>query len=97
MVIELLTFAVDAVDLDAWLAVEGRTWSRFLEQRPGFVRKQMWVERGDTDRVHAVIWWVDQAAWDATNGPELAAVDESMGAWFREALTCRVFDVVRDG
>ena len=96
MVIEYLTFEIEPADLASWLEVEERTWSRFLERQPGFVRKQMWVERGETRLVHAVIWWADQASWNACAGPALAAVDEAMGPWFRDAISCRVFEVVRD-
>ena len=96
MIVEYLTFAIDAADMAPWLDAEERTWSRFLERQPGFVRKQMWAEEGRTGVVHAVIWWADQASWDACNGPALAAVDESMGPWFRHPTSCRTFAVVRD-
>lgn len=95
MVVEYLTFEVDPADRARWLEVEERTWSRFLERQPGFVSKQMWVERDHVHLVHAVIVWADEASWQAIPAAELAAIDESMGPWFREP-TCRVFDVIRD-
>lgn len=95
MVIEYLTFVIDPTELAEWLPIEEQTWSRFLERQPGFVSKQMWVERDRPNEVHAVITWQDDASWQAISQDELAAVDDSMGTWWRDA-TCRVFDVIRD-
>ena len=96
MVVEFLTFEVDPSEREQWLRVEEETWSRFLEQQPGFVSKQMWVEREQPGTVHAIICWEDQASWDAVPADGQAAVDASMDTWMREARSCRVFDVVRD-
>ena len=95
MVIEFLTFDVDPGERDEWLTVEEATWSRFLEQQPGFVRKQMWVEEGNPGQVHAMIEWTSRAEWHAVTGEAVQAVDATMGRWVRDA-TCRTFDVVRD-
>ena len=95
MVIEFLTFEVDPDELEEWLVQEERHWSRFLETRPGFAGKEMWVEEGATGRVHAVIRWESTAAWDAVPPSEVAAVDEAMGPWRREA-SMRSFRIIRD-
>lgn len=95
MVVEWLTFPVRRDELTEWLAVEESVWSRFLEGQPGFVRKQMWVEEGDSSLVHAVIWWTSREQWKRITPEQVAAVDERMGQWFRDC-TMRVFDVVRD-
>ncbi len=95
MVIEWLTFEVAEYERDEWMAVEERTWSRYLEQRPGFVRKEKWVDRDDPGRVHAVIWWTDEALWQSIPHDDIVRVDAAMGAWFRDC-TMRVFDVVRE-
>lgn len=95
MVIEMLRFAVDPEERSEWLEVEERTWSRFLERQPGFVRKEMWVEEGDHDHVHAVIWWESLAQWKAVGPDAVRAVDETMGSWLRRA-TLRTFHVVRE-
>jgi uncharacterized protein (TIGR03792 family) len=95
MVVEFLTFRVPPDERAAWMEIEERTWSRFLEQQPGFVRKQLWAERGNDSDVHAVIEWESMEQWQAIPADQLAAVDEAMGTWFR-SCTCRVFDVIRD-
>ena len=95
MVIEFLTFEVDPAERDEWLAEEARHWSRYLESRPGFAGKEIWVDDDDPGRVHAVIRWETQQAWDDVPGADVKAVDEAMGEWFREAAM-RAFRVVRD-
>lgn len=95
MVIEFLTFHVPPHERQAWMEVEERTWSRFLERQPGFVRKQLWVERGDEQVVHAMIEWESWEHWQAIPADELAAIDTSMGVMYRDC-TCRIFDVIRD-
>lgn len=95
MVIEFLTFRVDPAERDAWMEVEEDSWSRFLERQPGFVRKQLWVDVDDADHVHAMIEWESLDHWNSIPADQLAAVDESMGPWMREA-TCRTYEVIRD-
>ncbi|MEY4373748.1 MAG: hypothetical protein RL219_2517 [Actinomycetota bacterium] len=95
MVIEFLTFSVSESDRAQWMEVEERTWSRFLERQPGFVRKQLWLERGRPDEVHAMIVWADDESWFSIPADELAAVDAEMGSWWRDC-TLRTFDVIRD-
>lgn len=94
MVVEFLTFAIAPEELDEWLAVEERHWSRFLEQQAGFVRKEMWRPREHPDRVHAVIWWRSMEDWQAVPADELAQVAAAMGPHERTAI-CDAFDVVR--
>ena len=91
----MLTFEVAEAERDQWLEVEERHWSRYLEARPGFVGKQMWVEDGDPQRVHAVIWWESMADWEAVPKPEVEATDAAMGEWLRVPVA-RAFRVVRD-
>ena len=95
MVIEFLTFHVPVDERPEWLQIEEATWSRFLERQDGFVRKQIWVDVVDPDHVHAMIEWESLEQWQAIPHDELAAVDESMGPWVREA-TCRTYEVIRD-
>lgn len=95
MVIEFLTFDVDPAIREAWMSVEGATWSRYLEGRPGFVRKQLWVEQGNPGQVHAMITWTDETTWHTVPGEDVERVDAAMGDMLR-TCTMRVFDVVRD-
>ncbi len=95
MVVEWLTFEVERSELHDWLAIEEDVWSRFLEVQPGFLRKEMWVEHGDPDRVHAVIWWNSMEEWKRIGPDTVAEVDSRMGSQWRPC-TMRVFDVARE-
>lgn len=91
----MLIFEVAESERDRWLEVEEQVWSRYLETRPGFAGKQMWVEDGDPQRVHAVIWWESMADWEAVPSSEVEATDTAMGEWLR-VPALRSFRVVRD-
>jgi uncharacterized protein (TIGR03792 family) len=93
VVIEFLTFDVAAHERDAWLAADRDTWTAYLSNMPGFVRKELWVDRDHPDQVHAAIWWQDDASWDECDLDAMLAVDAAMGALHRRG-TCRAFDVV---
>ncbi len=95
MVVEFLTFTIDPSERAAWLPIEERSWSRFLERQNGFISKQLWMERDRPDEVYAVIFWESEALWHAIPKEELAAVDASMGGWLRDP-TCRTYEVIRD-
>lgn len=94
MVIEFLTFDVNAGERDEWLAVDERTWSKFLARQAGFVSKQVWSDHCPSGQVHAMICWEDEASWHAIPSEELEAVEKSMGRWSREC-TMKVFDVLK--
>ena len=95
MVVEFLTFNVPERELEAWLEIERRHWTRFLEHQTGFVRKQMWRSQDEPTAVHAVIWWDSMEAWKAIPQAELDRVVADMGIHERTA-TCAAFDVVGD-
>lgn len=94
MVIEWLTFEVPADEQAEWLALEESIWSRFLEQQPGFVRKEIWIDEEAPDLVNAVIWWESLELWKAITPEHVAAVDSRMGtAW--KPCTMKVYQVRR--
>lgn len=93
-VIEMLRFSVSASERDAWMDVERRVWTGFLETVPGFQRKEMWLDAEDPDAVTAVIWWESIEQWNAVTAEQCAAVDLEMGEWLRPC-TLRSWRVVR--
>lgn len=94
MVIEMLTFEVAPDQQPEWLALEERVWSRFLEQQPGFVQKEIWIEDVRPDLVQVVIWWESMELWKRITPEQVAEVDRGMGDAWRDC-TMRVFDVAR--
>jgi uncharacterized protein (TIGR03792 family) len=85
MVVEFLTFDVEPEIREAWMEMEERLWSRYLEQRPGFIRKQLWVEMSNPAQVHAMIEWESYELWHSIPDEDIARVDAEMGELFREA------------
>ena len=100
MVVEHLTFAVEAELLDRWIERDERCWTRFLAGCDGFVAKEVWVppaeDRSATGpiEVRIVVWWESDRQWKAISVGDLRAVAEEMGALER-APTMRRFDRVR--
>lgn len=94
MVVEFLTFTVAVDELERWLEIEQRHWTRFLEQQAGFVRKEMWRSQDDPNIVHAAIWWESMADWKSIPAADLDRIVVDMGKHER-AASCVAFDVVR--
>ena len=94
MVIEFLTFRVAPADLPAWLDLDERHWTRFLERQDGFVRKEVWRSVDDESTVHAVIWWASQEQWRAIPQPVLDEVTAAMGPHERSA-SCVAYELLR--
>ena len=94
-VVEFLTFDVPAEEQEAWLAIEERHWSRFLEAQAGFEGKQIWVNPDEPHKVHAVIWWESVAHWKAIPDHDLAAVADAMGDHERQPVLT-TFNLVRN-
>jgi hypothetical protein len=107
VVVEELTFRVEAELLDAWLAREAGTWDNFLRGQPGFLRKEVWLtppcdqdgapsalhgEAAETVRV--LVWWADRQAWKAVPDQALGRLDDAMGTLLR-ASVCREFRLLR--
>ena len=95
MVIEVLEFDIDPSERDEWLKCEENNWSRFLEEQPGFVRKQMWQSADNPSKVHAVIWWESMAHWKAIPSDQLDDVARAMGSLERTP-TLSVYDVISE-
>lgn len=93
MVVERLTFSVTKADRAAWMAADAKSWSPFLARQPGFVSKQLWVQRDRPDEIQAIILWESEAQWKAIPQAELEATDALMGDMVRP-LVCHTFDVV---
>jgi uncharacterized protein (TIGR03792 family) len=84
VIVEELTLAVAAADLDAFLEADARIWTAFLSTQPGFVRKEVWVPSDRSDTVVIMVWWESRELWKAITDLQVAAVDREMGEWFRE-------------
>ncbi len=93
MVVEFLTFRVPVEAREEWLEVEARHWTSFLQARPGFLRKEVWVDVDDPESVTAAIWWRSIEEWHSIPQADLDEVIAQMGPFERTA-SLRTFDVV---
>jgi uncharacterized protein (TIGR03792 family) len=93
-VIEMLRFAVEASEREAWSEVEHRVWTGFLKTVPGFLHKELWVDDAEPDAVTAVIWWESREHWSAVTAEQCDEVDRAMGEWLRPC-TLRTWCVAR--
>ncbi len=93
MVVERLTFQVNADDHAAWLAADTASWSPFLAKQKGFISKQVWAQRDRPDELQAIILWETEADWKAIPAAELQATDALMGD-MKRPLVCHTFDVL---
>jgi uncharacterized protein (TIGR03792 family) len=86
VIVEELTLAVAASDLDGFLAADERIWTAFLARQAGFVRKEVWVSSDRPDTVVIIVWWQSRELWKAITDEQVAAVDREMGEWYREPM-----------
>jgi uncharacterized protein (TIGR03792 family) len=95
VVVEELTFEVEADVLERWLTREGATWDALLQAQDGFLGKEVWVAAdGGPDAVRVLVWWASRAQWKAVDPEALAAADERMGDLLRPSR-CREFRRLR--
>jgi uncharacterized protein (TIGR03792 family) len=98
VVVEELSFEVEAELLDRWVAREAEAWDAFLAAQDGYLGKEVWIAAESPGRtlrtVRTVIWWASRAQWKAVDSGAVAAGDERMGPLLRHA-ECREFRWVR--
>ena len=90
---EMLTMAVDPEHHEMWLAAQEAVWTRFLEQQPGYVRSEIWLDAADDHHLHVMIWWSSREEWKQITAEQVAAIDSRLGPLYREPVV-REFRVV---
>jgi uncharacterized protein (TIGR03792 family) len=95
VVVEELTFEVEAEVQDLWLAREHEVWGPFLTGQAGFVRKEVWRPLSRPGRVHVLVWWASLEAWKAVPPDAVEAVEAQMGH-LRRPCTSRAHAVLRE-
>jgi uncharacterized protein (TIGR03792 family) len=95
VVVEELTFEVEAAVFDRWLAREAESWDSFLARQDGFLGKEVWLAPGGGCRtVRVMIWWASHAQWKAVDPEGVQAADRRMGDLLRHS-ECREYRVLR--
>jgi uncharacterized protein (TIGR03792 family) len=74
MVIEHLRFLVRPELRERFVRLDGEVWTDFLEERPGFIAKEVWIHPDRQDEVVTVIRWRSRADWEALPQSQLQAI-----------------------
>lgn len=87
MVIEYLTFRVDADARERFVQVDETVWTSLLSTYPGFIEKEVWISSDNLEEVTTVIRWASLSAWKSIPADVLQDTDarflELMGNTFQ--------------
>lgn len=83
MIIEQLTFRVEAQQVADWLATDAAVWDPVLTGLPGYLGKEVWItEAQPADQVvevQLIVRWTDRASWKSVSEELLRATHDAMG------------------
>ncbi|HEY9878977.1 MAG TPA: TIGR03792 family protein [Leptolyngbyaceae cyanobacterium] len=83
MVIEWLKFRMAPENRERYVQLDTEIWTTALQNYPGFVSKEVWIDPEDTEVVICVIRWRSREQWKSISEAELAEVtrtfDEALG------------------
>ena len=80
MVIEWLTFVVDADSREKFIQKDEAVWTANLATYPGFVGKEVWIEPNAPDKVIFTIRWQTREQWKSIPMEDLAAIEREFAA-----------------
>ena len=75
MVIEWLEFQVISELREKFIKLDREVWTATLEQYPGFLGKEVWLDPNQVDRVFLVIRWQTREQWKSVPQDVLAQTD----------------------
>ncbi|HMQ51688.1 MAG TPA: TIGR03792 family protein [Anaerolineae bacterium] len=73
--VEYLIFDVKPDLIDKFIEMDHDHWTLFLKDQPGFVSKELWVNRSKPGEVTAVICWHTMEEWKAIPLEKLIETD----------------------
>ena len=82
MVIEWLEFTMNPEARDRFVQLDLEIWNPFLQTKPGFLRKQIWLDRNDTHRVIIMVEWSDRKLWKNITPTEIATITQQFDTQF---------------
>jgi uncharacterized protein (TIGR03792 family) len=80
MVIEWLKFRMDPENREAYIQADTEIWTQALEQYPGFVSKEVWIDPEEPDAVFLIIRWASRDQWKAIPSAELERISQKFDA-----------------
>ncbi len=81
--IEHLVFKVeDPAQVDRFIRLDEAIWTTALAEYPGFISKEVWVNREVPGEVHTVLIWKSMEEWKSIPLEELKRIDRVFTATF---------------
>lgn len=92
MMIEWLRFRVPVEKRTAFLQKDEEIWTTALQEFPGFLGKETWVDPENQDIIF-VIRWSTKELWKAVSEAEIIALDQQMGNLWMPMIESREYQV----
>jgi uncharacterized protein (TIGR03792 family) len=93
--VEVLCFQVPPGGQQAFIEQDERIWSRTLAQCPGFLRKEVWLDPDNAERITLVIYWASREDWQAFPQDCMEELDRQMRPYVVKLERCQEFILTR--
>ncbi len=93
--VEVLCFQVPPGGQQAFIEQDEKIWSRTLAQCPGFLRKEVWLDPDNPERITLVIYWASREAWQAFPQDCMEDLDRQMRPYILKLECCQEFILTR--
>ena len=80
VVIEWLEFRVPTEYRERYVQVDDQVWTPALQQYPGFISKETWLDAEDLELVVLMIRWRSREEWYAIPEAALAKIEQAFDA-----------------
>lgn len=80
--VEYLVFEVKPELVDRFVEVDHQYWTLFLKEQPGFISKEVWVNKSKPGEVSLIVYWNSLAEWKAIPAEKLMETEQKFTAAF---------------
>jgi uncharacterized protein (TIGR03792 family) len=82
--VEYLVFEVNPALIDRFIEMDHHYWTLFLKEQPGFISKEIWVNKSKPGEVTAIIYWNTPEEWKSIPVEKLMETDKKFSEAFGE-------------
>ncbi|MEO1021813.1 MAG: TIGR03792 family protein [Bacteroidota bacterium] len=94
--LERMVFSVQPGMVDQFLDTDQRVWTTYLEQKEGFLRKEVFLNYDDSSSVTVLIYWNTPESWFNIPRKEMMQIDSVFNSQFNaEFYTLEVVEPLR--
>ena len=90
--VEYLVFEVNPELIDQFIEMDHKYWTLFLKDKPGFISKEVWVNKTKPGEVSMITYWNTMEEWKSIPVEELIET----GKTFAEAFGEKYFKLVKE-